>query len=51
MVVYFDIEANGLLDTITKVWCIGIKVDTLPTMAFSDLNKALCYLSSADVLI
>ena len=27
--IYLDIEANGLLDTITRIWCIVAKdVDT-----------------------
>jgi DNA polymerase-1 len=50
----FDIEADGLLDTITKVHCIAcIDVDTGEARDFKpwELEQGIAYLSTADILI
>ena len=49
----FDIEANGLLDTLTKIHCIAISnIDTNDTRTYSplELYDALDVLSKADEL-
>jgi DNA polymerase I len=50
----FDIESNGLLDTVTKIHCICIKdPDTGKRRLYgpTEIDKALKVLSEADVLI
>ena len=50
----FDMEANGLLDTVDKLWCICTEdIDTGLKRKFDpeQLDKALEYMSQADVLI
>jgi DNA polymerase-1 len=52
--ILFDLEANGFLDTVTKVHCIAtVDVDTEERRVFGpqEIDAALSYLKSADVLI
>lgn len=58
--VVFDIESDGLLYTTERLWCIGIKVNDSPTVAYGlrvlsnckgTLEEGLEILKSADVLI
>lgn len=58
--VVFDIETDGLLMDVTKIWCIGLKVDSKPVKVFSDsrlpssngsIKDALSILQEADTLI
>lgn len=61
MEIVFDIEANGLLDTINTIHCIGVSLNGLPTKIYTDWNgysdssgslkDGLEVLSSADVLV
>lgn len=49
-----DIEANGLLDTITKIWCFVFRsLDGKEVNAFgpTELKDAVKYLESCDVII
>lgn len=50
----FDIEANGFLSSVNKVWCVATRdVDTLEKKTFDvdQIDEAIAYLSDADVLI
>src|SRR5690606_41927877 len=50
----FDLEANGLLDTATKIWCIVIKdIDTHERKEYGpeELDSAIEHLSRATWLI
>lgn len=50
---YFDIEANGLLDTITTVWCLCAKdIDTGETYSFGPdhVKSGIDLLNSADYI-
>ena len=52
--ILFDVEADGLLDTITRIHCIcTVNVDTEETRDFgpNQIKEALQYLGTADVLI
>lgn len=49
-----DIEANGLLDTITKIWCFVFRtLDGKTVTAFgpNELDEAVKFLKSCDVII
>lgn len=53
-ILVFDIEANGLLDTVTEVHCICIKeVGSNSMMSYGPdrLDEAIEYLSEGDLLI
>jgi DNA polymerase-1 len=42
--VYIDIEGNGLLDTVTKLWCLVAKdVDTGEVFTFHPTKSTACY--------
>ena len=50
----FDIESNGLLDTVHSIWCIVCReVDTGEVRKFNDdeIEDALMLLSMADEII
>lgn len=47
----FDIEADGLYDTISKVHCIAIKVDDQPTKLYTDILEATRILRNADLVV
>lgn len=52
--VLFDIEANGLLNTVDTLWCCVAKdLDSDITRRYSpfDWDQAIAYLQSADVLV
>lgn len=59
--VVFDIEADGLLDSITRIHCIGLSINSQPTVIYTDwdgyqdsagtLKEGLDIMSSADKLI
>lgn len=60
MKIVFDIEADNLLQNVTRIWCIGIKQDNQPIRVYSDsrlpksagtLQQALDLLNQADTLI
>lgn len=51
--ILFDIEANGLLNTVDTLWCCVAKdLDTGITRRYSplDWDEAVAYLQSADIL-
>lgn len=50
----FDIEANGLLDTVTRMWCVVVKdIDSQKVYTFGEeeFDQALTLLSKATLLI
>lgn len=49
----YDIEADGLLNTVTKVFCIAIKEGDLPTVLYEpdELLKGIEHLKQLDVVI
>lgn len=53
MRIVFDIETDGLLDTVTKINCIGIKVDDEETVVYhgDEIEKGIKLLIEADELI
>ena len=54
MRILFDLESNGLLDTLTKIHCIEIKdLDTEETQSFSpeNIKDALPLLEAAEELV
>jgi hypothetical protein len=50
----FDIESNGLLDTVTQIWCIWIK-DPISNRSIGykphEIDKAITHLESFDILV
>ena len=49
--VIFDIEANGLIDTVDKIHCISLSIDGEEPECYTDVQEALRYLSKADTLV
>lgn len=49
--VVFDIEADGLLPTVSKIHCMSLSVDGENPECYTDINEALRYLSHASTLI
>jgi DNA polymerase-1 len=50
----YDLETDGLLDTVTRIWCIGTKdIDTGEERLFTpmEIEEGLQYLKSADLLV
>ena len=50
----YDLETDGLLDTVSRIWCIGTKdIDTGEERLFTpmEIKEGLQYLQSADVLV
>lgn len=54
MRLYFDIEANALLETVSKVWCIcAVDLDSDQEWAWGpdQIDEGLSFLAEADVLV
>jgi DNA polymerase-1 len=50
----YDLETDGLLDTVSRIWCIGTKdIDTGEERLFTpmEIKEGLQYLKSADLLV
>lgn len=51
---YFDIEANALLETVSKIWCVcAVNLDTKEEHEWGpdQIEQALTFLSEADLLV
>jgi DNA polymerase-1 len=50
----YDLESDGLLDSVSRIWCIGTKdIDTGEERLFTpmEIEEGLQYLKSADLLV
>ena len=47
----FDIEADNLADSVTKIHCISLSTDGGEPVCYTDINKAFAILDKSDVLI
>lgn len=51
MTVFFDLETDEFIDKVTKVWCVGLKIDDGEPYVETNMDRAISVLKSADRLI